>query len=185
MTELLTYPQSQLPEKWFYQIISFLRIEFADGFVGDLQFRNWIAPADYSPMYLIIVHDEVLIAHTQVLSKTLRHEGQKYQVYGLSGVLTYPAFQGQGYGRQIVRAGTDYIAAQPDADIGVLTCALHNVGFYQKCGWTFITPRLLIGSETNPIPSEELAAVMCISENAQQHRVDFETVPLYWGEDLW
>lgn len=179
------YPQHELPQHWFYQIISFLRINFTDGFVGKLQFRNWISSPRYHPVHLVIGHEDILIAHTEVLSKTLVHNGKPYRVYGLSGVLTYPAFRGQGYGKQVVQLGMDYIRRQPDADVGLVTCEEHNVGFYQKCGWDFTNNVVLAGDKSSPEASNERTALMYVSDHARRNRQDFETIPIYFGEHLW
>ncbi|MBZ0294122.1 MAG: GNAT family N-acetyltransferase [Anaerolineae bacterium] len=180
---LTIYPRQALPEKWFYQIIAFLRINHTEGFVGENQFRNQISPAAYHPVSIVLGRGDVLIAHTEVLWKTITHHEQDYIIYGLSGVLVYPAFQGQGYGRKIVQAGTDYIRNQPNADLAIVICDAQNVAFYEKCGWQFVDNRLLLGDRSNPYHSEEKFALRFLSDRAKQHQGDFKNSPIYFGDE--
>jgi hypothetical protein len=73
--ELADYPAKALPEKWFYQIISFLRIDDPDGFVGANQTRNWISRAEEHGRHFVLYSGDVLISHAEVLWKEIEHEG--------------------------------------------------------------------------------------------------------------
>jgi len=185
MDQTCSYPQSQLPEKWFYQIISFQRLVFGDGFVGDNQYRNIISHPDQNPISFIIAHDDILIAHAQVLTKSVNHQGQTYQLLGPSGIFVYPAFRGQGYGKKVVNLAQDYIATQDGVDIHMISCEPHNVGFYQKCGYQFWDIGIQVGGRGNPEFSPEKVAYLLVSDKAKLHHHDFETTPLYFGEDMW
>lgn len=182
--EVLIFKQSDLPDKWFYQVISFLRINWPEGFVGDLQFRNWISRPEYNPVSIMLVTGDILIAHVEVLSKTLTHNHRDYLLFGLSGVLAYPAFRGQGFGEKVVRVGTDHILRQERADVSIITCEPQNVGFYQKCGWRFVDNQVLYGDRANPVASDERVALLYISDKAKAHQADFEAIPIHL-EDPW
>ena len=183
MYELLTYGHDELPKKWFYQIISFQRICWTEDFVDGLEFRNYIVRPEYRPVHILIGKDDILISHAMVLSKTVAHCSREYKFYGLSGVMTYPVFRGQGYGRQVTQAGTDHILAQADADVGIVVCEEFNVGFYQKFGWDFTDNTLLVGNEETPKASDLRFALRYLSARAEKHRADLETKPIYLGDE--
>lgn len=119
MIQQLTYPQDQLPARLKCQILAFLRINYPEGFTGVNRLRDWISSPDTHPVSIMLVEAGILISHTEVLWKELEHGGQRYKAYGLSGVFTYPAFRGQGYGQQIVELGTAYIDASDGDQIDI------------------------------------------------------------------
>ena len=90
--DMASHHGRELAGKWFYQIISFWRIDDADGFMGENLGRNWISREEEHVRYFIIYTGDILIAHAEVLSKDIEHEGIEYRIYGLGGVMTYPAF---------------------------------------------------------------------------------------------
>jgi hypothetical protein len=44
--DILTYPTASLPPIWKWQVLSFLRVMWPDGFAGENQWRDWITNAD-------------------------------------------------------------------------------------------------------------------------------------------
>ena len=183
--ELRFYPSEDLPPDLKWQILSFLRIAWSGGFVGENRLRDWISlPTDH-PSHVVLVENGLLISHTEVVWKYLDHAGETYKAYGLSGVLTYPSFRGQGYGRQVVDAGTRIIRAG-DADIGIFHCA-HSLGpFYAKSGWIPMPGTTTwVGPKSAPVVSDELLMMLFLSEKGQRGRPAFEREPFYFGEDTW
>jgi len=83
MIQQLVYPESQLPAHLRWQILSFLRIEWPDGFVGQNRLRDWISREEQNPLSFVLVENDILISHAQVLWKYLGHAGETYNVYGL------------------------------------------------------------------------------------------------------
>lgn len=185
MIQQLIYLQDELPLHLKCQILSFLRIKWTDGFVGVNRLRDWISPSDLHPVSILLVEQDILISHTEVVWKYLEHNGEQYKAYGLSGVFTYPAFRNQGYGHQIVKLGTEYIEAS-DADIGILHCAYNLKTFYTACGWIAMENMItLIGSQETPIVSDELSMMRFISEKGRDKQKTFKKSRLYFGEDIW
>src|SRR5579863_4936239 len=151
MPELLTYSSADLPADLKCQILSFLRVQWPEGFAGENRLRDWITKEEDHPIHLILVERGIVISHTNVVWKHLEHAGESYLTYGLTGVFTYPAFRGQGYGAQIVAAGTTYIDTT-EADIAMFHCAPELRGFYERSGWTAMeTATTRIGSSSNPV----------------------------------
>src|SRR5688500_16171305 len=50
MVELLTYPTEQLPPIWKWQVLSFLRAIWPEGFVGENRLRDWITKSEDHPV---------------------------------------------------------------------------------------------------------------------------------------
>ena len=185
MIEELIYPTNEMPAHLKWQILSFLRIEWPNGFTGPNRLRDWISREEDHPVSFTLVERNILISHAEVVWKYLEHAGQTYKVYGLAGVFTYPAFRGQGYGTRVVALATAYIDRN-DADVGMLFTQPHLKGFYSRNGWLPMEKTVvLIGSNQDPVVSDQLLLMRFVSEKGKKNRTAFETVPVHFGEDTW
>src|SRR5690349_19409002 len=102
MADLHIYRKDELlPPHFYYQAQAAMRIIFEFSADYDLD-----PGADAGMMHVLIAKGRELIAYTGVISTTIQHEGVTYCCYGLSGVLTFPAFRRQGYGKQLISAAT-------------------------------------------------------------------------------
>jgi GNAT superfamily N-acetyltransferase len=181
--QLLTYPTEQLPPIWKWQILSFLRVMWPDGFVGGNQWRDWITKAEDHPVSLMLIEGELLIAHVNVVWKELDHAGQRFKAYGLTGVFTYPSFRGQGHGLRLVQHATQYIETQ-DADIGLFNCDAGLVSFYQRAGWQpMLETQTLIGPATHPEIVDEILMMRFLSPHGQRYQSAFASGAVYFGSD--
>jgi GNAT superfamily N-acetyltransferase len=179
------YRSKELPTELRCQILSFLRIAWPEGFVGENRLRNWISPEDEHPVHIVLVEAGILVSHTEVKWKNLDHAGERYKVYGLSGVFTYPAFRGEGYGTEVVRGGTKYIDEQ-DGDIGMFHCDPERSSFYDRCGWIPMKgSTTLEGDPKKPIVSAQLMMMCFLSEKGKRGRTAFERESVYFGETTW
>jgi GNAT superfamily N-acetyltransferase len=170
MAELLVTPQTQLPPDIACQILSFLRITWPEGFMGELRLRNWITREEHHPLSFSLVEHGLLIAHAQVVWKMLEHAGETYKAYGITGVFTYPSFRGQGYGLQVVQAASDYIA-RSDADIGMFHCDPKLKAFYTQAGWLPMEGAVtLIGARANPVVTNEIMMMQFYSAKEKPAR---------------
>lgn len=176
----------ELPPLIKQQIIDFLRIHYPEGFMGENQFRNWTTdPNILIPHHMVMVENERLISHTEIVWKDFAHNGIDYKLYGLSGVMTYPEFQHRGYGTQVLEAATDFIRGT-SADIAMFHCDHSLKDFYSGAGWIAIeTGVTLIGDPENPTVAEELLMMLFLTEKGKEHRIDFETIPFYFEETTW
>ncbi len=185
MVELLTYAGEELPPDLRCQVLSFQRIQWPEGFVGVNRLRDWIHHPEQHPTHFVLVEDGVLISYAGVLWKELEHAGAVYKTYGLSGVLTYPAFGRQGYGSRVVAAATAHIRGT-DADVGLFTCAPHLKDFYAASGWIPMEGAVLLsGPRSAPYPSEELVMMGFSSEKGKRGRAAFASMPIYFDDDPW
>jgi aminoglycoside 2'-N-acetyltransferase I len=183
MVEQRIFPSHELPSDLKWQILSFLRINAPEGFVGKNLWRDWISKEDDHPVHIVLVERGILISHTEVVWKYLEHAGELYKAYGLSGVFTYPTFRGRGFGKQVVEAGTQYIRGS-DADLGMFWCQPRLKIFYAQCGWTPMeAATTLIGPKDAPVVSNELLMMLFLSGKGQKGRPALEREPIYFGED--
>lgn len=184
MAEQQTYTSTAFPADLKCQTLSFLRTHWPDGFKGENRLRDWVTKESDHPMHIVLVEAGILISHTNVVWKYLNHEGISYKAYGLTGVFTYPAFRGEGYGSRIIAAGTNYIQ-QSDADIAMLYCDDSLRSFYAQHGWIPMDHAIsYIDSEDGPVLVEdEILMMQFISPKGQQRRKSFEGRPIYFGSD--
>lgn len=127
-------PES-IPDIIKYQILSFMRIEWKEGFTGRWRGRRWISRPEFNPTHFVMLDEDFVVGHAESLWRDWQHNGISYRVYGISALFVYPDYQGQGYGEQLVRTATADCAKQPDADIGMLWCEPELRAFYVRCGW--------------------------------------------------
>lgn len=185
MPELITFADNQLPGALSMQILSLHRGEWSEAYAGASQDRDWIQQPRFHPTHWVLVEDEVVVSYVGVVWKDLAHAGELFKTYGLSGVVTHPAFRRQGHGRRIVDAATESIVGG-DADIGLFTCAPQLSDFYSARGWIPMVGTVLFGGPRNaPYPSDELTMMGFFSEKGKRGRAEFESTPIYFDDDLW
>jgi GNAT superfamily N-acetyltransferase len=185
VVELVSYAGEELPAALKCQVLWFQRIASTEGFVGENRLRDWIHHPGQHPTHFVLVDDGVLISYTGVLWKDLEHAGEVYKTYGLSGVLTYPAFRRQGYGSRVVSAATAHIR-ESDADVGLFTCAQRLKSFYAASGWIPMEGVVLLGGPRSaPYPSEDLTMMGFFSEKGKRGRSAFASMPISFDDDPW
>lgn len=184
MEELLIYPtQKEIPPLIHQQIMDFLRVVWDDGFQGENRLRNWISHDYFHPVSFVLVENGQLISHIEVVWKMLEHAGKTYKTYGLSGVLTYPQFRKKGYGLKLLNATKEYIEKQ-DADIVMFHSDL--IGFYEKGGFERMNKVVTLkGDPDKPETDDGCAFMLFLSEKGENGRNDFETKPVFFGEETW
>lgn len=187
MVELKIYQNSQIdmPPLIRQQVVDFLRCEWPDGFQGVNRLRNWITPRSENPVNFMLIEDDTVISHIEVVWKMLEHNGIIYKAYGLTGVFTYPQFQKQGYGKQLLATATAYIL-KSDADLAMYHVDKNLVPFYSQSGWEPIwTAQTLSGDQDKPEISNDVMMALFLSSKGQKGRSDFETQPFYFGDTTW
>jgi GNAT superfamily N-acetyltransferase len=185
MIEELIYPSNEIPPHLKWQILSFLRMEWPEGFTGPNRLRDWISRDEDHPISLMLVDKNILISHSEVLWKHIEIGDHAYKIYGLAGVLTHPGFRGQGFGSRVVALATDYIDKR-DADFGVVFTQDHLKDFYARCGWEPMQePIFLVGRQESPVLTDHLVLMRFLSEKGKKIRKVNESEPVYFGEDDW
>ena len=178
------FESQDVPERFKCQILSFVRIEWPEGFSGNFRLRDWTTKPEMHPVSFLLEEEGVLISHLEVVWNILQHAGEAYKAYGLTGVFTYPAFRKQGYGLQLVQSAKDYIVQRGDADIIIFHSTVK--GFYEQAGFARMDSLVtLVGDPQNPERSDETAFMLFLSEKGKRGRKSFEKGPLYFGEETW
>lgn len=118
--------------------------------------------------------DGKLVSYAGVVHKTIKHDGQTFNIAGLSCVATDPEYQGQGLGLRTVAAATQWIEKQRDIDFGIFTCKPSLASFYNRAGaWPVVPDVVLIGSrDEGALSSESLDVVVLMrlfSEKAKAY----------------
>ncbi len=181
--QLKFYQDNELPIEIKWQILSFLRVEWPDGFVGKNQLRDWITSECLHPVHFVLIENNLLVSFVGVVWKELEHAGNTYKTYGLSGVFTYPSFRKHGYGLQLVKTAKEYIDKQ-DGDIVLFTSM--KKGFYEKATFILMNNSILLeGDPKQPTKHNEDIFMLFLSGKGKAARKDFETKPIYFGEDTW
>ncbi|MFB0844775.1 GNAT family N-acetyltransferase [Paenibacillus oleatilyticus] len=120
--------------------------------------------------------DGKLVSYAGVVHKTIKHDGQTFNIAGLSCVATDPEYHGQGLGLRTVAAATQWIEKQSDIDFGIFTCEPFLAYFYNRAGaWTIVPDVVLIGSgDEGALSSESLDVVVLMrlfSEKAKANEL--------------
>jgi GNAT superfamily N-acetyltransferase len=191
MVELITYAERDLPSGLRRQVLEVMRAEWPTAFASEKADHERLHDPSQRPMCLLLIEGDRLISYAGVPRKRLEHAGETYNAYGLSGVLTHPAFRGRGHGRALIDAATAFMAAD-GADIGLFTCDPPLRHFYEGCGWTVLNNTPLIGgTRAKPFPSDTLGKrtfARLFTARATAHRAAFEGAPIYLDlaeGDLW
>jgi GNAT superfamily N-acetyltransferase len=184
VAELLTFTSAEFPESLKWQALSFLRVQWPGGFTGENRLRDWVTREDDHPIHIVLVEHSILISHTNVVWKYLDHDAVTHKAYGLTSVFTYPLFRGQGYGSQVIAAGTAYIQ-KSDADIAMLYCDESLRNLYANQGWISMDmSTIYIGTKERPeLVDDEILMMLFLSPKGQHARSAFETRPIHFGGD--
>jgi GNAT superfamily N-acetyltransferase len=128
------YAAGELPDVLRLQVLDFLRIVWPDGFVGPNRFRDAITRPELSWRHLIFAARDQLISHLELVRTEVDHAGASYRIVSPTGVLTYPAFRGEGWMSRLLAAAMRRIDGE-DCDAGLLFCRPGLVDFYARAGW--------------------------------------------------
>jgi GNAT superfamily N-acetyltransferase len=87
-----------------------------------------------------------VLSYAALAMKAIVHDGQPYEIAGLSCVMTDPQYQGRGLGLRAVAAATRCLA-RSNLDIGLFTCDPPLARFYERAGqWPVVSNVVLMGS---------------------------------------
>jgi predicted acetyltransferase len=185
MLELHDYPKPHVPRDVALQIRSYVRVQWPhiEGWSGD---RLWDVPPGSAARNFVLLDGEKLVSHAEANFRTIAHEGQSFNVGGLSSVFTYPAYRGTGCARRVVSAATEHLDRN-GADLAMLFCGPSLRSMYASCGWEPIeTARIRHGDPAAPTLHEgNLVMMRFISNKGRAARAAFEHELVYVGERTW
>jgi hypothetical protein len=86
-----------------------------------------------------------------------------------------------------VRAGTDYIDQQPDADVAMLFCEPRLQAFYEKHDWIALPEATTLITQANGRvgTTGEVLLMRFYSEKGRNGRASFVQVPIRFGDTTW
>lgn len=148
----LTFPEASTPSQLRQQVLD-LQDEAWPPEVGLLASSNGHDPA-LSPLSMLLVDGDTVLAALDILFKELEHDGEIYRAAGLSRVVSGAATRRAGHGRRLVQAAHDAMASMP-LDLGLFTCDRPLKVFYEGSGWHELDGTVLIGgTPAAPFPSD-------------------------------
>lgn len=186
---VLCYPEAEVPGPLRSEMIALQQQAWPRHDRMDLP--PWHDPS-LTPLSMLLVDDDHVVAALDVLSKRIEHEGVWYAASGISAVVTDHRLRRRGLGRILIEAARQEMATR-GADLGIFTCDSPLRTFYESGGWTCLPGTVLVGGTPEaPFPShrfDKVTMAAFFSPKAQAHRGDFvgARVHLYPGEidKLW
>lgn len=176
--------EDDMPSAYVHQIRSFGRLKWGDAYLYYAEPR--LSPPSWNTVHFVLVEDDCLYSAARVIERPLEFLGEKIMVYGIGGVLTYPAFERRGFGAQVVRAASDYIRGQSDADLGLLWTYNHLIEFYGRFGWESVPESVFhCGDPLDPESTDHEPMMLFVSDQAQGFRQELKSYPLYVGKRSW
>jgi hypothetical protein len=127
------YSGEMLPQGLAWQALSFMRCEWPFLFTGDnrLRARPVGGPA---ATQVLRAGGDVLLSYAEVLRVTAVRAGSSVSVAGLSNVLTFPPYRGEGHASAIMRAVGELIN-DSEIELAILFCEKELAPFYAAFGW--------------------------------------------------
>lgn len=183
--EIVSFPESDVPRAWRVEVLRLQRQAWPSDEPVDPSRPTHDPSLD--PVSMLLVDGGRVCAALDVLSKTISFAGREWAASGLSTVVTDASLRRRGYGRRLVEAARDRIAAS-GADVGLFTCDAPLRRFYESAGWEILPGTVLVGgTEAAPFPSDRFDKVTFggfFTPDALAAREDFvdARIPLYPGE---
>ena len=129
-----TYLRSDLPRLIEQQVLDFGRIVWSDGFISEDRFRDRMHEVPDGTKHLVRSAGSLLVSHVQVIPIELDGRDRPLVIGGVSSVLTYPPFRGEGHASALMRLAADHIQTA-GLHIGMLFCDKETIPFYEQLGW--------------------------------------------------
>ncbi len=129
-----TYVRPELPSVIEQQVLDFGRIVWSDLFIGEESFRDRMHEVPGDTRHFVRSAGSLLVSHVQVIPIELQGSDRPLVIGGVSSVLTYPPFRGEGHASALMRRAASHIEAA-GLPMGMLFCGEETIPFYQRLGW--------------------------------------------------
>ena len=183
MPQLQHFTADTLPDHFGWQILDFVRIHWFDIFAHKREAD--VYPITWHPHYFVVTEARALLSAAVAIWEDRQFNGETYRTYGLTGVMTYPAFRKKGYGLQVATAATDYIKQQADADLAILWTGTDLEAFYDRNGWAYPhTFSVMLGDPANPTRSN-FPMLLYLSDRGHALQQSLAGGALYFGNHSW
>ena len=178
MPNLAIYEQKDFPPVYNWQAIAFMRCEWPSIFQGDILYLSAPYPPELNPVHFVVAEGDSLLSYATIMKLNIAHADQDFSVYGFGNMLTFPPYRGQGYGRRILRAATEFIQRSP-VDVAILFCDKSLENYYAPQGWLRTPSATYLGSSGKPLLYEPSRMMLFVSEKGKAAQTDFENTPLH------
>jgi GNAT superfamily N-acetyltransferase len=156
-----------------------MRVAWPSIFTGGLRLMKDPFPPDPGTVHFAISEEGVLLSYAAAMRLSLPHAGDRYEVYGLGNVFTFPPYRREGHGRQVVEMATRFFR-ESDADVAALFCNPSLERFYAACGWETLPGAITrVGTPERHSVYKELRMTLFLSEKGHRARPAFAGEPLY------
>ena len=185
---LQLFSPEKLPQNFKTQILDFYRCLWPWGFRGPDQFRDWITGTADKPKHLVLSKGDILVGALTIVERSIEIglcvKGYDFElVTGVTGVIIYPNFQGQGLGKIMVQEGLKL--CQEKSQITLFHCEESQKGFYEKCGMTSISNLQVLEGPTTE-PTETKGVMMALAKNQKLvSSLASSSESLYFGLYTW
>lgn len=184
MYEVQHYRSNELPPILDGQAASFIRLVWNVGGTGDDRFWRLNDPSG-EVEHFVVAERDTLISYVLLRRRTITHMGNTYRLFGLGGMMTYPAFRHEGHGARVAQAATAYLR-HSDMDAGMLFTGSSLFPYYEPHGWVPLEREgVYYGDSNQPQFSDSHVMMLHVSDHARNHRQDFEQGDLFVGASLW
>jgi GNAT superfamily N-acetyltransferase len=156
MIEEQVYRHPELPAHLAQQVFDFTRIVWSDGFTEEDRLRQHLHDTPDAVRFVRIAGD-LLVSHVAVIPVSVPGRDGPVLIGGVSGVMTYPQFRGEGHATALMGRAAEHLERSA-ADLGMLFCSAANVPFYERLGWRPLERgRVLVGGST---PGDDVVMVI-------------------------
>ena len=107
--------------------------------------------------------DGQTVSHVGVLKHGISVGGQLVTVGGVGGVVTLPAFQKNGYARELMLHAAQFLKKW-QVDAGLLFCLRRRVPYYESQGWQVIDGPVMVEQPSGGIVSPLEVMVLPLSK---------------------
>ncbi|NDJ52860.1 MAG: GNAT family N-acetyltransferase [Chloroflexi bacterium] len=185
--DLYTYNETNMPGHVFWQIRSFYRLHWAHIVDPEIMHKPTLDRPGLHARHVVLMDQQVLASHATLVWKMLDIDGERYQVYGLAGVFTYPHYRKQGNGGIVVRECNRLMDEAGDGDLAMLQTEPHNISFYEGNDWTALPDaKLLVGDHPEQaLPIVEVVVMRALSDKGRAVWPRLESTPFYFGDFMW
>jgi len=129
-----TYLRPELPRLIEQQVLDFGRIVWSDGFMPEDRFRDRMHEVPDETTHFVRSAGSLLVSHVQVIPIELPGRDEPLVIGGVSSVMTYPPFRGEGHAGALLRHAAAHIE-RTGLRLGMLFCDRVTVPFYERLGW--------------------------------------------------
>lgn len=106
--------------------------------------REVIHPQEFNVMSFCASDGTKWIGYAGVITWNIQTGGQAFKMGALSSVCTHPSCRRMGIGSRIVREATVWMQNSHFFDVGLFTCSLENIPFYNSIGLWQSCPNLVL-----------------------------------------